>query len=368
MNENSFIMERLYKPEFPSVDDIVVVQITELNKLGAKCKLLEYGNMDGFVPISEYSKRGRIRSIKQIFQVGSIYPLHVINVEPNKGVIDLSKKHITPDEVTQCLQRYKEAKIADGILRRTAEICSIPKIIIYQNCIWPLCFRVETIQLHQKGSNNEEDVKENNENDNEENNENDNEENNNEENNENDNEENNNEENNENDNEGGNYTSSGKDEESSEDEDDKEHISSLEVLHCLFRKPSMIEMYSLDSSIKSALIDILQTKLKPTIKKMYSTVTITCFGAGGVNTIKSILKTGLEYGNDIKTDFITDNENEYNLKMYTVGCPDYELSIETKDIDKGKLFLTKVIDKMCTEMKEIPGGCITVKSKPRTIL
>jgi translation initiation factor 2 alpha subunit (eIF-2alpha) len=353
MNENSFVMERLYKPEFPSVDDIVVVQITKLDESGAKCKLLEYGNMDGFVPISQFSKRGRIRSIKQIFQVGSIYPLHVINVEPVKGVVDLSKKHITADESEECLHRYKEAKIADGILRRTAEICSVPKIVIYQQCIWPLCFKVETIRLH----NTKESRLSNDEGLNDENNEGSNDENN----------EGSNDENNEGLNDEKNEELNDENNEESESEDEKEHISSLEVLHCLFRKPSMIEMYSLDSSIKTALIDILQTKLKPTIKKMYSTVTITCFGQGGVNSIKSILKSGLEYGNIIKSEFITDNDNEYNIKMYTVGCPDYELSIETRDIEKGKLFLTRVIDKMHTEMKSISGGCITVKSKPNII-
>ena len=215
-NENSFVMERLYKSEFPSVDDIIVAQITELDKDGAKCKLPEYGNMDGFIPISEFSKRRRIKSIKQIFQVGGIYPLHVINVEPNKGVIDLSKKHITEEEAKDCLQRYKEAKIADGILRRTAEICSVPKIVIYQNCIWPLCLKVETVYLHDEPTpqENQNGLVNNNEK---------------------------------------SFNNDEKDEDSvneeSSEEIDKEPISSLEVLHYLFRKPSMIEMYSLDSSI-----------------------------------------------------------------------------------------------------------------------
>lgn len=328
------IMERLYKSEYPSVDDIVVVQITEMGDLGAKCKLLEYGGVDGFVPISEFSKRGRIKSMKQVFQIGSIYPLHVINVEPTKGVIDLSKKHITSDEGTLCLKKYKEAKIADSILRRTAELCSVPKIIIYQNCIWPLCFRFETVNQNDDNVV-EMDIEMN---------------------------------------------------KTNEDEDRKP-ASSLEVLHHLFRQPSLMEMYALDidASIKSVLMDILQTKLKPTLRKVSSVVTLTCFGAGGINSIKSVLKSTVDFANLLQVEFNTnsslekkDNEekaeedgdeknNEYCLKLYTIGCPDYELSVESKDVNKAISFLNKIIEKMHTDMNSVPGGRITVKTRPNIV-
>lgn len=76
--------------------------------------------------------------MKKIFQIGSNYPLQVINVSPEKGYVDLSKKHVTESESKLCEIKFKESKIADNIVKRTAELCSLPKVVIYQQYIWPL--------------------------------------------------------------------------------------------------------------------------------------------------------------------------------------------------------------------------------------
>ena len=331
---------RLYKPKYPFVGDIVVAQIVDIDTMGAKCKLLEYGDIDGFVPISEFSKR-RIKSMRQIFQKGSIYPLQVINVEPSKGVIDLSKKHVTEKECDVCMKKYKEAKIADGILKRTAEICSVPKIVIYQQCIWPLSFKVETYAINDYNNEVKLEVEEKNGREVE-----------------------------------GEIEGEIEGEVAAEEEDDNERptISSLEVLHFLFREPSIIEMYALDSSIKSALINIVQMKLQPTSKKISAVVTLTCFGSGGINSIKDVLSKGLEFSKLARKEFVQSEDEdggepnkEYMLNVFTVGCPEYEMVIETKEIAKGVNFLFKVIEFMKNEMKSIVGGNLSVKRAPQVI-
>ena len=47
---------RLYESIFPPINDIVMARITSIDDNGAKCILLEYGDIIGFVPINEFTK------------------------------------------------------------------------------------------------------------------------------------------------------------------------------------------------------------------------------------------------------------------------------------------------------------------------
>ena len=84
---------RFYKNELPKVDSFVMVKILKVEPLGATCKLLEYNGLTGFMPSSQFSRR-RIRSIRQVAKAGTEEILQVLDVNPQTGAIDLSKKSI----------------------------------------------------------------------------------------------------------------------------------------------------------------------------------------------------------------------------------------------------------------------------------
>jgi translation initiation factor 2 subunit 1 len=61
-------------------------------------QLLEYGNIEGMIQLSEFSRR-RIRSIQKLVRVGRNEVVAVMRVDKDKGYIDLSKRRASPEEV-----------------------------------------------------------------------------------------------------------------------------------------------------------------------------------------------------------------------------------------------------------------------------
>ena len=351
---------RLYEPTFPGVNDIVMVQIYDITELGAKCKLLEYGEIDGFVPINEFSKR-RIKSMKQIFQKGFTYPLQVIGVEEHKGYVDLSKKHLTETEIKQCIHRFKEAKVADNILQRTATLCSVPKIEIYEKCIWPMCaWPMSTFPIHHDLTGERVDANKSNEND----------------------ALSNVMPNDALSNVMHNTMSNTLSTALSFNDSEKTIISALQVLEHLTKRPSLIDPYNIDQSIKNMLIQLSIKKLQTTSKKLSSTLQLTCFGTQGVRSIKHVLSQGMLFSKEISHSYLKKDENEetngdneketvpsakneqFQLNVFANGCPDYELTVDTKNTELGIQFMTDVIQHMENEMKGIEGGTLVVKKAP----
>ncbi|KAI7951960.1 hypothetical protein MJO28_007644 [Puccinia striiformis f. sp. tritici] len=63
---------RYHRPRFPEPDDLVMVQVKQIQEMGAYVKLLEYDNIEGMILLSELSRR-RIRSIQKLIRDISIY-------------------------------------------------------------------------------------------------------------------------------------------------------------------------------------------------------------------------------------------------------------------------------------------------------
>lgn len=56
---------RFYENEYPKEGDFVIVEINEINHIGAYVSLLEYGEIKGMIPINEMTNR-RFRSINKL--------------------------------------------------------------------------------------------------------------------------------------------------------------------------------------------------------------------------------------------------------------------------------------------------------------
>jgi len=121
---------RYYEQRYPEVDDLVMVQVRQIAEMGAYVKLLEYDNIEGMILLSELSRR-RIRSIQKLIRVGRNEVVVVLRVDKEKGYIDLSKRRVSPEDITKCEERYTKSKTVASIMRhvatRSAGITTVPE-------------------------------------------------------------------------------------------------------------------------------------------------------------------------------------------------------------------------------------------------
>nr|WCZ58618.1 translation initiation factor 2 subunit alpha [Andalucia godoyi] len=111
---------RFYKNQYPKEGQNVVVVVRSIQDMGAYVSLLEYGNVEGMILMSELSRR-RIRSISKLIRVGRQEVVQVLRVDPDKGYIDLSKSKVKPEEAFLVEEKFNHARTVQSILRATAE-------------------------------------------------------------------------------------------------------------------------------------------------------------------------------------------------------------------------------------------------------
>ena len=79
---------RFYENKFPEVEEVVIVNVTDIGEMGAYVTLLEYDNIGGLILLSELSRR-RIRSINKLVRVNRTEIVMVIRVDKEKGRLQL---------------------------------------------------------------------------------------------------------------------------------------------------------------------------------------------------------------------------------------------------------------------------------------
>ncbi|CBK25423.2 uncharacterized protein [Blastocystis hominis] len=120
-----------------------MVKVTQITDIGIYVNLLEYNDIQGFIPASELSRR-RIRSIPKLVQVGKVEPSMVTRVDKVKGYIDLSKRRVADDDMKEAEKRYKEAKKVHNIAGILSNRCKISIDTVYESIIWPLSAKYQS--------------------------------------------------------------------------------------------------------------------------------------------------------------------------------------------------------------------------------
>jgi len=128
---------RMYEAKYPQTDELVVVQIKNISELGSYVSLLEYGNIEGMILLSELSRK-RIRSISKIIRIGSIEVVSVVRVDQEKGYIDLSKRRVTPEDIVKMEEKFSKSKTVHGIMQTVSKTCKLPVEELYQTFGWDL--------------------------------------------------------------------------------------------------------------------------------------------------------------------------------------------------------------------------------------
>lgn len=128
---------RFYEQQYPEVDEVVMVQVRSIAEMGAYVSLLEYGNIEGMILLSELSRR-RIRSVQKLIKVGRQEPVMVLRVDKEKGYIDLSKRRVSPEDLAKCEDRFAKSKLVHSIMRHVAETTGCNLEQLYTEVAWPL--------------------------------------------------------------------------------------------------------------------------------------------------------------------------------------------------------------------------------------
>eukprot|EP01101_Sappina_pedata_P001729 TRINITY_DN11809_c0_g1_i1.p2 TRINITY_DN11809_c0_g1~~TRINITY_DN11809_c0_g1_i1.p2 ORF type:complete len:322 (-),score=153.18 TRINITY_DN11809_c0_g1_i1:175-1116(-) len=128
---------RMYEQKYPEVDDLVMICVKSIAEMGSYVSLLEYNNIEGMILLSELSRR-RIRSITKLIRVGRIEVAVVLRVDQEKGYIDLSKRRVSPEDVSKCEEKYNKSKAVHSIMRHVAELSKSNTEDLYQSFGWPL--------------------------------------------------------------------------------------------------------------------------------------------------------------------------------------------------------------------------------------
>jgi translation initiation factor 2 subunit 1 len=105
---------------FPSFGEIVIVNVINITPYSALCKLEEYPGKEGMIHISEVSGKW-VRDIKKFVKLNKTYVTKVVNVDEQKGHINLSLKRVSKIDKTRKMQDYKKEQKAEKILEKIAK-------------------------------------------------------------------------------------------------------------------------------------------------------------------------------------------------------------------------------------------------------
>jgi translation initiation factor 2 subunit 1 len=128
---------RFYRQEWPSTEDLVVVEIGVVNEEGAYVRLIEYNNVEALILASNTTKK-RVKNVKKLLRVGTQDYMQVIGVDQKGGFIDLSKRTVQLQDVETKKKEFDKAKIVHLILRLTAFNMQCKLIELYEAFGWDL--------------------------------------------------------------------------------------------------------------------------------------------------------------------------------------------------------------------------------------
>lgn len=131
---------RMYEAVFPSVSNLVIVKVRSTNDLGCYVQLLEYDNLEGFIILSELSKKKSKsnNNHKSCVPTGLVFAAQVTGVDESKGYVDLSKKRVTLDDQMAADSFYQKSKTVHGIMSYLSNLTKIPLLELYTSWGWSL--------------------------------------------------------------------------------------------------------------------------------------------------------------------------------------------------------------------------------------
>ena len=108
------------KKEYPEVGDLVIGTVETVKDYGAFVNLDEYPNKKGFIHVSEIAS-GWIKYIRDYVREGQKVVCQVIDINKEKGHIDLSLKRVNEHQRREKVQEWKNEQRAKKLLEIVKE-------------------------------------------------------------------------------------------------------------------------------------------------------------------------------------------------------------------------------------------------------
>jgi len=103
------------RAEYPEVGDLVVCSVQNVKNFGAFCSLDEYGGKEGFIHVRDVAT-GWVKYIRDHVREGQKIVCKVLNVDTERGHIDLSLKQVNDHQRREKIQEWKNEKKAEKLL------------------------------------------------------------------------------------------------------------------------------------------------------------------------------------------------------------------------------------------------------------
>jgi translation initiation factor 2 alpha subunit (eIF-2alpha) len=100
-------MVYLYEKKLPEINELVVVNVTEINDLNVITKLIDYDDLPGYLSFGELSKKKRA-NINTIVSVGKNKIAIVTNINLDKNYVELSLRNMSPDDIEKFNLQHKK--------------------------------------------------------------------------------------------------------------------------------------------------------------------------------------------------------------------------------------------------------------------
>jgi len=111
--------------------------------------LPEYCSVEAFIPLSELSRKNRVKNIKALATPGHYIVCCVTSVDHQSGAIDLTKSRVSKQEVADHQLKYGEAELSHQVLCRAATLSGQQPAEILQQMYstigWPLAAEHGTV-------------------------------------------------------------------------------------------------------------------------------------------------------------------------------------------------------------------------------
>lgn len=114
----------MYEARYPEDGAVVMIEVNSIDDVRVYVSLLEYGDIEGMIPLSELSCR-RVRSVSSLVRVGCVEPNVLLTVDRGKGCIDLSKCCVSKQNALAREEQYSKSKLVHSIMPRVAQTLSI---------------------------------------------------------------------------------------------------------------------------------------------------------------------------------------------------------------------------------------------------
>jgi translation initiation factor 2 subunit 1 len=108
----------------PKVGEHVIATVSKVARFGAYCRLLEYDNLEVFLPIREVSS-GWIKNIREHVHEGQKVVCSVLFYDREKGTIDVSIKRVTQSQAKEKIRAYNLEKRLTALFAQSVKMSGL---------------------------------------------------------------------------------------------------------------------------------------------------------------------------------------------------------------------------------------------------